>query len=171
MCCFLNLSFTKRTDCALRSPGRITIKIPSSSSSPLHRSTEDFGSLSASSLSAEEDNNDKNNESFAKKKKKSSSFFVVTSKIGSRSGMMLGGDEREGSLPRFERTSSGGGYELYSSNNDDDNTNTNNNTNGGGRMPFRDVGSNVFDQDYSDCLLYTSPSPRDRTRSRMPSSA
>ena len=26
------------------------------------------------------------------------------------------------------------------------------------------------DQDY-DCLLYTSPSPRDRTRSRMPSSA
>ena len=27
-----------------------------------------------------------------------------------------------------------------------------------------------FDEDYS-CLLYTSPSPRDRTRSRMPSSA
>ena len=26
-------------------------------------------------------------------------------------------------------------------------------------------------QDYYDCLLYTSPSPRDRTRSRMPSSA
>ena len=25
--------------------------------------------------------------------------------------------------------------------------------------------------DYEDCLLYTSPSPRDRTRSRMPSSA
>ena len=25
--------------------------------------------------------------------------------------------------------------------------------------------------DYSGCLLYTSPSPRDRTRSRMPSSA
>ena len=24
---------------------------------------------------------------------------------------------------------------------------------------------------YCDCLLYTSPSPRDRTRSRMPSSA
>ena len=24
---------------------------------------------------------------------------------------------------------------------------------------------------YSDCLLYTSPSPRDRTRTRMPSSA
>ena len=24
---------------------------------------------------------------------------------------------------------------------------------------------------YDDCLLYTSPSPRDRTRSRMPSSA
>ena len=26
-------------------------------------------------------------------------------------------------------------------------------------------------QRYMDCLLYTSPSPRDRTRSRMPSSA
>ena len=25
--------------------------------------------------------------------------------------------------------------------------------------------------DYITCLLYTSPSPRDRTRSRMPSSA
>ena len=25
--------------------------------------------------------------------------------------------------------------------------------------------------DFDDCLLYTSPSPRDRTRSRMPSSA
>ena len=25
--------------------------------------------------------------------------------------------------------------------------------------------------DYRGCLLYTSPSPRDRTRSRMPSSA
>ena len=30
--------------------------------------------------------------------------------------------------------------------------------------------SDYFDQLY-DCLLYTSPSPRDRTRSRMPSSA
>ena len=27
------------------------------------------------------------------------------------------------------------------------------------------------DGEKSDCLLYTSPSPRDRTRSRMPSSA
>ena len=26
-------------------------------------------------------------------------------------------------------------------------------------------------EDVNDCLLYTSPSPRDRTRSRMPSSA
>ena len=26
-------------------------------------------------------------------------------------------------------------------------------------------------EEYNDCLLYTSPSPRDRTRSRMPSSA
>ena len=31
---------------------------------------------------------------------------------------------------------------------------------------------NVMQQsDDMDCLLYTSPSPRDRTRSRMPSSA
>ena len=29
----------------------------------------------------------------------------------------------------------------------------------------------VHDLLYSSCLLYTSPSPRDRTRSRMPSSA
>ena len=29
----------------------------------------------------------------------------------------------------------------------------------------------TFDWDSSGCLLYTSPSPRDRTRSRMPSSA
>ena len=29
----------------------------------------------------------------------------------------------------------------------------------------------VMDGNYSSCLLYTSPSPRDRTRSRMPSSA
>ena len=28
-----------------------------------------------------------------------------------------------------------------------------------------------LDAFYMDCLLYTSPSPRDRTRSRMPSSA
>ena len=28
-----------------------------------------------------------------------------------------------------------------------------------------------FAQQVEDCLLYTSPSPRDRTRSRMPSSA
>ena len=29
----------------------------------------------------------------------------------------------------------------------------------------------INDQAWSVCLLYTSPSPRDRTRSRMPSSA
>ena len=33
-----------------------------------------------------------------------------------------------------------------------------------------DVYCDIFYQMYS-CLLYTSPSPRDRTRSRMPSSA
>ena len=32
---------------------------------------------------------------------------------------------------------------------------------------FNEDNNNV----YNDCLLYTSPSPRDRTRSRMPSSA
>ena len=34
--------------------------------------------------------------------------------------------------------------------------------------------TNFFDYlitDFNTCLLYTSPSPRDRTRSRMPSSA
>ena len=34
-----------------------------------------------------------------------------------------------------------------------------------GDMIFRNM------DDYTVCLLYTSPSPRDRTRSRMPSSA
>ena len=29
----------------------------------------------------------------------------------------------------------------------------------------------VVDKQYKTCLLYTSPSPRDRVRSRMPSSA
>ena len=29
----------------------------------------------------------------------------------------------------------------------------------------------INDEDIESCLLYTSPSPRDRTRSRMPSSA
>ena len=30
---------------------------------------------------------------------------------------------------------------------------------------------NITSAKYNNCLLYTSPSPRDRTRSRMPSSA
>ena len=33
------------------------------------------------------------------------------------------------------------------------------------------AGSNEFHANLEACLLYTSPSPRDRTRSRMPSSA
>ena len=33
------------------------------------------------------------------------------------------------------------------------------------------AGMGVLRSNYLDCLLYTSPSPRDRTRSRMPSSA
>ena len=40
----------------------------------------------------------------------------------------------------------------------------------GAAMLANQKGYNVFVSDIS-CLLYTSPSPRDRTRSRMPSSA
>ena len=36
---------------------------------------------------------------------------------------------------------------------------------------FRAQVERRLDGSLSDCLLYTSPSPRDRTRSRMPSSA
>ena len=35
---------------------------------------------------------------------------------------------------------------------------------------INDINSGVYTQS-NTCLLYTSPSPRDRTRSRMPSSA
>ena len=38
-------------------------------------------------------------------------------------------------------------------------------------MRIRQGGLIRHPEDYQDCLLYTSPSPRDRTRSRMPSSA
>ena len=44
-------------------------------------------------------------------------------------------------------------------------------------VPFNSVLANLYRDGrdamgwHSDCLLYTSPSPRDRTRSRMPSSA
>ena len=46
----------------------------------------------------------------------------------------------------------------------------------GGRLATRRFLDSVFDHgaqafESSNCLLYTSPSPRDRTRSRMPSSA
>ena len=41
---------------------------------------------------------------------------------------------------------------------------------GNGKCEPGENPDNCF-QDCSDCLLYTSPSPRDRTRSRMPSSA
>ena len=34
-----------------------------------------------------------------------------------------------------------------------------------------DSGERVVPQQYLDCLLYTSPSPRDKRQSRMPSSA
>ena len=40
------------------------------------------------------------------------------------------------------------------------------------RLPFPPyVKLNPYDGSDKPCLLYTSPSPRDRTRSRMPSSA
>ena len=35
---------------------------------------------------------------------------------------------------------------------------------------MRDLGNTLIEQ-YGNCLLYTSPSPRDRQKSRMPSSA
>ena len=36
---------------------------------------------------------------------------------------------------------------------------------------YVDTGSYIFNALVSGCLLYTSPSPRDRQKSRMPSSA
>ena len=39
-----------------------------------------------------------------------------------------------------------------------------------GMVQFKNVFTGLEKRDYV-CLLYTSPSPRDRTRSRMPSSA
>ena len=38
-------------------------------------------------------------------------------------------------------------------------------------LNLKDSGMDVIVGLYKGCLLYTSPSPRDRTRSRMPSSA
>ena len=38
-------------------------------------------------------------------------------------------------------------------------------------QPDRAIAEDLLQEVYVACLLYTSPSPRDRTRSRMPSSA
>ena len=38
-------------------------------------------------------------------------------------------------------------------------------------MLDREISPNLFKVYINDCLLYTSPSPRDRQKSRMPSSA
>ena len=38
-------------------------------------------------------------------------------------------------------------------------------------MPSLILGSTTYTAEYTDCLLYTSPSPRDTALSRMPSSA
>ena len=46
-----------------------------------------------------------------------------------------------------------------------------NSTSGFPKECIRPKGSIKSDLDWRTCLLYTSPSPRDRTRSRMPSSA
>ena len=43
--------------------------------------------------------------------------------------------------------------------------------NGTGKSSFLNILTNKEPIDAGNCLLYTSPSPRDRTRSRMPSSA
>ena len=43
-------------------------------------------------------------------------------------------------------------------------------TNGSGKSTLLRIMAGK-DDDYSGCLLYTSPSPRDRQKSRMPSSA
>ena len=40
-----------------------------------------------------------------------------------------------------------------------------------GAQPAEDLDAGGDGDDHGGCLLYTSPSPRDRTRSRMPSSA
>ena len=40
-----------------------------------------------------------------------------------------------------------------------------------GALGFEKIAIGKLTKDYCDCLLYTSPSPRDRTRYRMPSSA
>ena len=42
---------------------------------------------------------------------------------------------------------------------------------GTGEVPPLEARANAFDYATSDCLLYTSPSPRDSQNSRMPSSA
>ena len=47
---------------------------------------------------------------------------------------------------------------------------TNNKIENIGAWVFASVKNKIIDW-YRNCLLYTSPSPRDRTRSRMPSSA
>ena len=41
----------------------------------------------------------------------------------------------------------------------------------GGQTVNRMNSTTSLTYEFNDCLLYTSPSPRDRTRSRMPSSA
>ena len=52
-----------------------------------------------------------------------------------------------------------------------DSTDNNYYINSGNVAISNKAGSNIMVAELKGCLLYTSPSPRDRTRSRMPSSA
>ena len=64
--------------------------------------------------------------------------------------------------------------ELYLNESIDDDSGVNNPTECGGAIYHQGAGTLVVARtliDTNSCLLYTSPSPRDRTRSRMPSSA
>ena len=95
--------------------------------------------------------------------------------LGAYGGRTTGGgqDSNTKLLLNFDRT---GGTDIEDSSNRGGNGHEVS-VNGGATIfssPFGDGKSAFFydgSDDYMTCLLYTSPSPRDRTRSRMPSSA
>ena len=59
----------------------------------------------------------------------------------------------------------------YNDNHDNQIDSSNNKDNSYSSIIDNNNNDNRNDNNHNDCLLYTSPSPRDRTRSRMPSSA